>query len=160
VKRSRERQKRIVLLSVAAAAMVCTYLWASNYPKNLPLIALSNLIVGFFIGSLTRRELIRVSGWFVGSFLMTVGYLFSIGGGEVDAFALAWFITNFPFGLSVAGVGTLLGYFARPFVVRWLIRFSSPNEEDLYQGPRCVACSEPIDFGVLLCPKCGWTQPA
>lgn len=29
-----------------------------------------------------------------------------------------------------------------------------------YEGPRCVACEEPIERGAAQCQKCGWTQPS
>ena len=34
-----------------------------------------------------------------------------------------------------------------------------PLVEAPYQGPQCVACAAPIEAGVKLCHKCGWTQP-
>jgi hypothetical protein len=33
-------------------------------------------------------------------------------------------------------------------------------EPATYDGPRCVACRQPIETGTNLCPACGWTQPA
>jgi hypothetical protein len=34
--------------------------------------------------------------------------------------------------------------------------FEVPN----YEGPKCVACREPVEPGITFCPHCGWTQPA
>src|SRR5262245_6660078 len=116
MKRSRDKRECIVLLGFAVVATICTYFWASDY-TGLPVIALTHFMLGFLLGGLSRRVRVRVSGWFVGSFLVTVGNAFPSG-----PFALLVFIVLFPFGLAVAGVGTLLGYFARPFIARWLIR--------------------------------------
>jgi len=32
-------------------------------------------------------------------------------------------------------------------------------QRDNYQGPRCVACSAPIQPVLRICSSCGWTQP-
>jgi hypothetical protein len=34
------------------------------------------------------------------------------------------------------------------------------KEDAQYQGPRCVSCLAPIQAGIKLCPKCGWSQPS
>jgi hypothetical protein len=33
------------------------------------------------------------------------------------------------------------------------------KQAEAYQGPRCVACEEPVEPGAAQCQKCGWTQP-
>ena len=41
----------------------------------------------------------------------------------------------------------------------WIARSFRVPEPQPYYGQRCVACNQPIDEGVVFCPKCGWTQP-
>src|SRR5437016_3847893 len=55
------------------------------------------------------------------------------------------------FGLA----GALCGFLLRFIPLRKPEQSSEP-----YRGPRCVACNEPMAFGITLCPKCGYTQPA
>ena len=51
--------------------------------------------------------------------------------------------------------GWILGSF-------WVVshKFRTPRPEVVeYSGPYCVSCSEPIEVGVKICPKCNWSQP-
>ena len=50
------------------------------------------------------------------------------------------------------------------FWVLWKPSAKDQNEKHpvarAYEGPRCVACREPIEPAISFCPHCGWTQPA
>jgi uncharacterized membrane protein YdfJ with MMPL/SSD domain len=72
---------------------------------------------------------------------------------EVLAGLVIWAV--FPVGV----IGLVLSLLALHLCRR---KASAPSRPEnlVHEGPRCVACSEPIALGVLFCPKCGWTQPA
>jgi hypothetical protein len=84
-----------------------------------------------------------------------------IADGEKSMWMWAVFFYFVAMGFVFSGFGTLLGYFIRRTrVVREKVPKAKVQEPEPYRGPRCVACFEPIELGVALCPHCGWTQPA
>jgi|ERR1051325_1056075 hypothetical protein len=115
--------------------------------------------LGFFTSVRTESAKLRFITWLGISF--GVGYFATIvyfSRNEMAIFALVYLVV---LGLVAAGVGSLLGYVARRFRrPSFLFRPRAPEERsEPYQGPQCVACREPIEFGATLCPKCGYTQP-
>ena len=90
--------------------------------------------------------------WLPSHLCRLVGVDWPIGGHYFpSSIRLIYAANSVAFGLA----GALLGFLLR------LIRPRKPEQSSApYQGPRCVACSEPIEFGVTFCPKCGYTQPA
>lgn len=70
-----------------------------------------------------------------------------------NAGGLAWLVLCLPLILSLAALCV--------YSTKALRKTNVPKQEmDPYEGPRCVACAKPIEYGVSRCPKCGWTQPA
>jgi len=104
------------------------------------------------------RFLIWFTIWFCTAFWMAVCSSYSI-----DGFAILVFVCLCLFGIVSAGVGSIAGYFFRrnpPKLLQRRFRFFGPSlPESRYNGLRCVSCNQPIDAEIVLCPKCGYTQP-
>ena len=161
---SKKKGVCFVALCVATVAAICIiYLEVHKYSMTLVFIALTNLTVGFLVGGLSSRVWARFVGWFVGALIVALALVSPLlfEGGWGSAMAALAFIKLYPLGLAILGAGTLLGYFAHPLIARSLTDLvrAATREPEPYQGPRCVRCAEPIEPGVWLCPKCGWTQP-
>ena len=124
-------------------------------------------VLGFFTSVRTRSAALRLVTWCLIPIIVGVLAIgptnFTLYGGESNLLIFE-FIILVVFGLVATGVGSVLGYLLRrlrpsSIFVRPLPR-TAQKENDSSQGRCCVACREPIDSKVTICPKCGWTQPA
>jgi hypothetical protein len=132
----------------------------------LVIVVLLDGALGFFTSVRTKSATIRFFTWLgisLGIGMLATG-LFMLR----DPFGIFSFPYCVVFGLVATGLGSLLGYFARmerkpEFLFRpkefELRKILERGIDPPYQGPRCVACEQPITSGTTLCPKCGYTQP-
>ncbi|SRR5258706_13450599 len=123
-------------------------------------VVLLDVVLGFLTSVRTESATLRFITWLGISFgiaCLAGGLFFS--GNQMAIFALVELLV---LGLVASGIGSLLGYVARRFRrPSFLFRPRAQEQSSVpYEGLRCVACNEPIEFGVTLCPKCGYTQPA
>jgi hypothetical protein len=56
-------------------------------------------------------------------------------------------------GIVCGGMGLFAWFAARA------VRLHRQHHNKAYNGPKCVACREPIKAGDKYCKRCGWQQP-
>ena len=131
-------------MALVSALVVCWGLSA--------LLAVANLLLVVFL-KLPRRT--RVAHVLVFLVALIGTDLFFAGGFKQSLFLLACEAFGIPLPV-VAQFGHLLLTFRRLRPERGR---SAAEPAQVERGPRCVRCQTPIEPGVRVCPKCGWTQP-
>ena len=123
-------------------------------------VGLVEALLAFWLSVRTESAELRFLTWFTiwfcTAFLMAVC---SFAG----PFAIFVFVYLSLIGIVSAGAGSIAGYFFHrkpPKLLQRRFQFISRlPPESPYDGLRCVSCNQPIEAGIGLCPKCGYTQP-
>ena len=131
-------------MALVSALVVCWGLSA--------LLAVANLLLVVFL-KLPRRT--RVAHVLVFLVALIGTDLFFAGGFKQSLFRLACEAFGVPL-LVMAQFGHLLVMYRR---LRPQRARSTTQAAQVERGQRCVRCQTPIEPGVRVCPKCGWTQP-